>query len=263
MTFKETIRTALKDFESLMNAIYFSGWKTFGYMALFSLLMSIPLVLDLSQSFFSAKEDLQTIAKQVPDFTVKDGSLAVDNEAQGGIFLTDSLIFTLDATGKRTAENVVADASSSAASVGFLPHEMVVGLPKGLSEFIPQDSLSFSYQDSNLKNFSKKDFAEITQIIPNNFWIAFFILVFLATLFDFSVTLVFITFFCMIFSRLFSLQMRFRAVYKMAVVASLWGVLVATILNFAHIPYDSVFLIGIPTVLVYMKSLKDLALPKN
>lgn len=262
MTFKETLRSTLKDFQSLMNVIYFSGWKVFGYFLILGLISSLPLFFSLTNNFRHVKQNIETVVQKVPDFTIEKNTLKVDNEKKGGIFLTNSLILTLDETGQRTPENIIADASATAASIGFLPHELVFGFPKGLSDFIPQDSYTVSYADGQLNGFSKKDLQLIPKLFPSQLWILFFFISFLAAIIDYLITIILLTFVAMVLGRFFfSLQIRFAAIFKIMIFASTWGVLLATFFHFLHVPFDALFLIGIPTVGIFLKMIKDLSHP--
>lgn len=260
MTFIETVKSALKDFKSLLNTIYFSGWQVVGYFLLLSVILSIPLSYQLASTFHDAKKDIVTISKEVPPFTIENNKLTVDNKEKGGIYLTNNFIVTLDENGKRSADNIRSDASATAFSIGFLPNELIIALPNvNLGEFVPQDSFSFPYKDILPSPFTKKDLQDLPNSIPNTLLLPMFLFSFLVSVINLLITLFLTSIAARLLGRGIHLDLRFGIVYKIVVFASTWGVLFSTVLQAINLPFDSLFAILIPTLWVYYRMLRDIS----
>src|SRR5699024_8693689 len=105
MTFKQLLKNSLFHFDEIKKSKNTSLWKLVLFLLLFSLVMALPLSIQVVKVFQSIQQDSQKIAQQVPDFTVENGTLQTD-DSEGFIYQTDSIIFTFDPEGKRTAKDV-------------------------------------------------------------------------------------------------------------------------------------------------------------
>lgn len=87
-------------------------WKVIIYIIFLSVILTLP------------------IAKQLPNFTIKNNELMTNEKNSGFIYQTNSLIFTFDPDGKRKLDDINDDLIGNTLEVAFLPNRFVVSTPK-------------------------------------------------------------------------------------------------------------------------------------
>lgn len=132
----------------------------------------IPSMTQVGQIVFHLQEDLEKITTQLPDFSVSENHLSLDNKKEDSfIYKSDYLTFVFDPLKKVAKEDVHLEASPTRPAIALLPDELYVDFS--------YDQLGLPYEST----FSKQKIIEAKENFKrNSIFLFFFIaIIFLVT----------------------------------------------------------------------------------
>ena len=88
-------------------------------MLFLSAILALPITKQVFSVLQEVQQDGQKIAEKLPDFSIENGTLQTKAKESGFIYQTDSIIFTFDPDGKRTAADVQKDLIGNAFGLAF------------------------------------------------------------------------------------------------------------------------------------------------
>ena len=260
MTFKQLLKNSLFHFDELKKSKNASLWKLVLFLLLFSLIMALPLSVQVVKVFQSIQKDSEKIAQQVPDFTVENGTLQTD-DSEGFIYQTDSIIFTFDPEGKRTAKDVSEDMLGNLFSVGLLKDELVVSLPTNeiTTAVMGDTQLTFPYTQGQLKNLSGSNLRNVLTNTQLSWWMYLVILfvAFYPTFLNLLITLLTTALIANIYSHFKRLTYRFFDNFKIIIACSAWPTIVSAIISTFFFNFDGFTFIIISTFFLYTVAVKN------
>jgi len=223
-----------------------------------TVLLAIPITLQVIDIFQDVQADSEEIAQSIPDFTIVDGQLQTVEETEGFIYQTNSIIFTFDPQGKRTPTDVAADVTGSRIAVGLLKEQLIVYLPSsGLSvSLLDSNQLDFDYSEPALRNLNGaaiKD-ALANQSIPWLIKIVVFIVALYPTFLSAWVTLIMGTF---IATKLKLFPYTFFENLKMLIVSAALPSLISVLVQFILPSFDSSTFILFASLFLFTQGVKN------
>lgn len=226
-----------------------------------TVLLAIPITLQVIDIFQDVQADSQEIAQSIPDFTIVDGQLQTVEETEGFIYQTNSIIFTFDPQGKRTPTDVAADVTGSRIAVGLLKEQLIVYLPSsGLSvSLLDSNQLDFDYSEPALRNLNGaaiKD-ALANQSIPWLIKIVVFIVALYPTFLSLLVTLIMGNFIATIYTRLKLFPYTFFENLKMLIVSAALPSLISVLVQFILPSFDSSTFILFASLFLFTQAVKN------
>lgn len=215
------IKATFKQPALLLEARKKRGIHVFLYMILLSFILSLPVVFQSVGILNSLKHDGEEIVKKVPEFSIENNLLTTKEKDSGFIYQTDSMIFTFDPEGKRSKQDVEADAMNGVLTIALLKNEAVLVLPTAGStaDVLDSNVLALPYSTAQLNNINKNMLTNMfTERSKNTILFAVVLvtsvfIIFLSFLFD----LIIMTFFANIFTKLRLVQLKFTEVFKILV----------------------------------------------
>ena len=133
----QLFKQAFFSVSELRHAKKMAFWKVILYAVFLSAILALPITKQVFSVLQEVQQDGQKIAEKLPDFSIENGTLQTKAKESGFIYQTDSIIFTFDPDGKRTAADVQKDLIGNAFGLAFLQDEFVVALPNsGATESI-------------------------------------------------------------------------------------------------------------------------------
>lgn len=103
-------------------------WKVIVYIFFLTAILAIPVTVQVFSIAQNVKNDGLEIAKKLPPFEIKGGTLVTKENTKGFIYQTNSIIFTFDPQGKSSIQDVQANLIGNAFGVAFLKKEFVLVL---------------------------------------------------------------------------------------------------------------------------------------
>ena len=148
----QLFKQAFFQVSELRHAKKMAFWKVILYAVFLSAILALPITKQVFSVLQEVQQDGQKIAEKLPDFSIENGTLQTKAKESGFIYQTDSIIFTFDPDGKRTAADVQKDLIGNAFGLAFLQDEFVVALPNsGATESIlGTDQFIFPYSKGTL-----------------------------------------------------------------------------------------------------------------
>lgn len=148
----QLFKQAFFSVSELRHAKKMAFWKVILYAVFLSAILALPITKQVFSVLQEVQQDGQKIAEKLPDFSIENGTLQTKAKESGFIYQTDSIIFTFDPDGKRTAADVQKDLIGNAFGLAFLQDEFVVALPNsGATESIlGTDQFIFPYSKGTL-----------------------------------------------------------------------------------------------------------------
>lgn len=267
MPYITNVKNSLLKLDLLQEAKKLNLGVVIAHLLVLSFILAVPLSLQIVQVFSTIQEDGQEIAKNIPDFTIQDGQLQTKEAPEGFIYQTDSIIFTFDPEGKRTANDIAKDMLGNILSIGLLKDEIVITLPatENVNLLIGSNQLNIPYSTPQLTQLTGSSLRQSILeneipwwLIPLTFLIAIYP-AFISLIF----TIVLATLFANLFTRFRGLQQAFLNNFKIIVFCSTLPVLITMLLSFLnpHFIGDSFILIG--SLFIFNLSLKSVPKKKT
>ncbi len=231
------------------------------HLLLLSFVLAIPISLQVIQVFSTIQDDGKEIAQKIPDFTIEKGVLVTKDGAEGFIYQTDSIIFTFDPEGKRTADDISKDMLGNFLSIGLLQKELVVTLPatENINSLFGSNQLTIPYTSTQLNDLTGENLRE--RILENEmpWWLApltFLIAIYPAFL-SLIITIAVATLFANLFSRMRGRYDGFLNNFKIIVFCSTLPVIITTLINLLNPSFIGDTFILIASVFIFLFSLNN------
>ncbi|THE09219.1 DUF1189 domain-containing protein [Enterococcus hirae] len=268
MTTKQLIISSFTHFKELKNARKVSFGKSLIYLLCLSVVMALPISYQIFKVLETIKLDGQKIATKIPDFTIHDGR--IDSKTnEGFIYQTDSIIFTFDPEGKRTAEDISSDLIGNFLSVGMLENELVLTLPNtGMtSALLGSNQIEIDYKNDALKNLTGENLRSTLSETTIPFWIK--ALIFLISIYpsflNLILTLLLANFAAYVYARLRLTRATFLDCLKTMIYAISLPTVLATILMVFLPTFDTTAFISFAGLFIFAQAVKGwpkMQLPK-
>lgn len=260
MTFQEMVKSSFIKIDNLKQARNAAFSKIILFLLLLSVMYAIPITFQAYQVFQSLFTDSQEIAEKIPDFTIENNTLTPAEPTEGFIYQTDSIIFTFDPEGKRTATDVSGDMVGNLVSIGLLQKELVVSLPDSgvTSALFDSNQLKISYQNSALENLNGENLRQtlITNQIP---WWVFAVTFFIAlypSFLNLIMTLLIAALIGNIYAKFKRYDFSLYETLKIIILSAALPTLLSAILQFILPDYFSTTLILVGSVFIYSQAIK-------
>lgn len=262
MTTIQLIKGGLYQFSTLSEARKVPFWKTILYFLVLSAFFAIPITYQINRVLNDIQTDGQKIAEQLPDFSIQEGELVTADKDAGFIFQTNSIIFTFDPDGKRSASDVGNDLLGNFLSIGLLQQELVIALPNSsLSQALfGENQFSFHYDSDLLSNFDGETLKEALTVAKVPWWIkilSFFIALY-PTFLDLLITLFLTTIGASIYSKLRLRQISFFECFKVLVYCMTLPVIISSFLLLINPQFDTTLLITLMSLFIFFQTVKNL-----
>lgn len=260
MSFTQLVKNSLLHINKLKEAKTINFSKITLFVVLLSFIMTLPLSYQVISVFHDIQKDGQTIAQKIPDFTITDGQIQTEN-TEGFIYQTDSIIFTFDPEGKRTAKEVSDDMIGNLFSVGLLRDELVISLPANeiTTALMGGSQFTFSYDEeqlSGLSGSSVRDFLTNTQF-PAWMYLIVLLVTFYPSFLNLLLTLFTTALIANIYSHFKRVSYRFFDNLKVTIACASWPVLIASLISLFFFNFDSFTFIIISTFFIYTIAIKE------
>lgn len=237
-----------------------SGKKmSFGKVILYIFFLSTILAIPVTKQVFSIaqniKEDSQKITQKLPAFEIKNGKLITPPNTEGFIYQTNSIIFTFDPQGKRSASDVRSDLIGNAFGVAFLRDEFIIVLSSNnaTESLLGSDQFSISYSNDlldGLNQQSLKDFLNETGIPWWSLLIVFVVSLYPVFL-GLIIHLLLISIGAILYSKMKLYSLRFLDCLKIVTYATTLPILLSSMIRFFNPAFDDSLLIIFVSLLFF------------
>ncbi|OJG73280.1 hypothetical protein RV12_GL000687 [Enterococcus quebecensis] len=235
-------------------------WKVILYVIFLSIILTLPITKQVFTILQDIKDDGQKIAAKLPEFKVTDGKLQTQNQAEGFIYQTNSIIFTFDPEGKRSLNDVSADSVGNAISLGFLKDEFIVSLPDSgaADSLLGTNQFEVPYSKGTLDGLNSQDLKQALDEANIPFWIKLVIFIFTLypTLINLIVNLLLITIGANLYSKLRLYKLRFFDCLKIVTYCATLPVIISSFLHFINLTFDDSFLIVFVSLLIFFLAIR-------
>lgn len=268
MTFKQLVPAALYNFSALKDARQNKFWKSLLYLLLLSVILAIPLMVEAGKTLHTLQTDTRKIAAKLPDFTIENNQLQTATDTKGFIYQTNSVIFTFDPAGKRSANDVASDIQGNQFAIGLLKDQVVVALPDSAgvgAALYGSNLLKFSYTDANLKSLTGKAVKETFTNFNMPKWIHLLVVIIavIPTFIDLFLTLIIASFFANLFARMTRKSVRYSESLKTMIYAATLPVIVSTIVLLFNQNFSSDGFIWVATFIIFTRVARHFPVIKN
>lgn len=261
MTLRQLFVASFSRFQELKNARRQPFGKVVLYLLCLSFITAIPIATQVWQAFQNLQADTQEIAAKIPDFTIQEGQLTTEDGTEGFIYQTDSIIFTFDPEGKRTAADIAKDQLGNFLSIGLLPEKLVISMPStNLStQLLGSNQLELKY-DQGLTDL---DGAHIRDYLSENripWWIlALSLLVSLYPAFiNLLMTLLISAFGGVIMIGFRRVSLSYFETLKILIFSATLPVILATLVSLFAPAFDTSVFIILASLFIFSQAIKDL-----
>lgn len=260
MSLMQLAKYSFFNFSQLKEARKVGLGKIIGYLILLSFLSTIPLVTHVFQGMQEIRTDGQTIAEKIPPFSIQNGRLTTESPGEGFIYQTDSIIFTFDPEGHRTAEDISNDLVGNLFSIGLLPESIVLALPANelTTSLLGSSQLEFSYQENGLDQLDDSVVREMLSYNQIPWWI--YLVVFLVALYPSFLSLLFTlligSIFTNIYCRIRMVPYSFLDNLKILAVSITLPVCLTTVVQFFTYSFDASTFILMASIFIFPQTVK-------
>lgn len=261
MLYLTNVKHSLFKLDQLQEAKKMNLGVVIFHLLLLSFVLAIPISLQVIQVFSTIQDDGKEIAQKIPDFTIEKGVLVTKDGAEGFIYQTDSIIFTFDPEGKRTADDISKDMLGNFLSIGLLQKELVVTLPatENINSLFGSNQLTIPYTSTQLHDLTGENLRD--RILENEmpWWLApltFLIAIYPAFL-SLIITIAVATLFANLFSRMRGRYDGFLNNFKIIVFCSTLPVIITTLINLLNPSFIGDTFILIASVFIFLFSLNN------
>lgn len=247
--------------DRLKEARHIAFWKTIIY----GLLLGVILALPIAQSVFSFVRDIQhdgeEIAADIPDFHIENGEI-VTADTEGFIYQTDTIVFTFDPHGQRSANDIATDMVGNLFSLGFTNDELVIAFANSdvVTSVFGSNVFEIPYSNEALADFTGDDLRQMLSDTSLPLWMQ--ALVFFFLLYPVWLSLIFTFLFgalaCFIFIRLKRVPMSFFETLKISIYSSTVPIILSSIISFFAPNFDVSLFTMFVTLFVFSQATKSL-----
>lgn len=235
-------------------------WKVILYVIFLSAILALPTAKQVFTILHDIKSDGQKIAQKLPDFTIEDGTLKTSAKNTGFIYQTNSIIFTFDPDGKRSASDVQGDLIGNAFGVAFLQDEFVVALPNsGVTESVlGTNQFVLPYKNGSLNGVNAKDIKEALSNASIPWWtklLVFFVSMY-PVLINLIINLLFATIGAILYSKTRFYRLRFLDCLKIITYCATVPVIISSGLHFFNPTFDDSFLLILLSLFFFFAATK-------
>lgn len=267
MLYITNLKNSLFKLDLLQEAKKLNLGVVIAHLLVLSFILAVPISLRVVQVFSTIQADGQEIAKKIPDFTIQDGQLLTKETSEGFIYQTDSIIFTFDPEGKRTANDISKDMLGNLLSIGLLKESLVINLPatENVDLILGSNQLNIPYSTPQIKELTGENLRK--SILENEIPWWMIPLTFLIAIYPAFITLIFTivlaTLIANLFTRFRGLHQGFLNNFKIIVFCSTVPVLATMLLSLINPSFvgDTFILIG--SLFIFNFSLKSLPKKKT
>ncbi|MFN6735797.1 DUF1189 family protein [Enterococcus gallinarum] len=261
MTFTEMLKNALFKFEELNQAKEAPFSKIIVFVVGLSMLLAIPLTIQVTSVFYTLKDDGQKIAAAIPDFKIEHGQLVTTENSEGFVYQTNSIIFTFDPEGKRESNDISNDMIGNIISIGLLKDELIISLPSvGLSSSI-LDSSNFRipYNEPAIQRLNGDSIRKTLHSATIPWWMQ--LMIFLVALYpsflNLILTLLMGTFIANIYSKLSRHQGNFFGNLKIFILAAVVPTIIGTIVQLINPNFDATTFVILGGIFLFAQGTKN------
>lgn len=260
MTLLQLAKNSIMHFNKLKDAKNIGFGKIIIYLLLLSLIAAIPITLQVRNVFSDIQSDGAEIAEQIPDFTIEDGQIQTE-EQQGFIYQTDSIIFTFDPEGQRTADDISTDMIGNFLSVGLLQNKAVLSLQsnEATESILGDNQFEFSYTDEQFQNLSGEELRNELSQSQLPWWTPLVVLL-VATYPSFInliVTLLIASIIANLYSRIRRVKNRFLDNLKIMIASATLPIIIGAIINCFSASFDSTTFVAILSFFIFTQATKS------
>ncbi|MGX7329752.1 DUF1189 domain-containing protein [Enterococcus bulliens] len=260
MSMFQLIRSSFFQFQALNRVKQVPFGKIVVYLLCLSFIFAIPMTFQVVEVFQAIRADGQEIAKNLPDFSIKDGELATDDATKGFIYQTDSIIFTFDPENQRSLTEITQEDLGNLFNIGLLKNEAVLAIPQGeFSSTLSANPIVIPYTSAIFTGFTgtalKNGLAH--NQVPWFVYVIIFLIAMYPSFLTLVVTLVISSLAFSIFLRARSPQWRFLNTLKTLIVCSTVPTLLAAIILFLNIDFDTTTFIFLATSFLFINVIRQ------
>lgn len=257
------MKSSFFQFRQLQEAKNLAFGKVIGYIFILGAILTLPLAYKVSSVFHDIQGDGQKIAAKLPDFTIEENQLKpADANEKGFIYQTNSIIFTFDPEGKRTAKDITTDMVGNFLSIGLLKDSLVVAMPStgASSALLGDNQIVIPYSEASLASLSGSHIRNYLQDTKVPWWmylLAFFVSLYPSVI-NLLVTLLFATLGATLQTKMRRLKLSSFENFKIVVFAATLPVVLTALIHFATMNFDATMFVLIATLFIYNQVIKTL-----
>lgn len=257
------MKSSFFQFRELLAAKKLAFGKVIGYIFILGAILTLPLAYKVSSVFHDIQHDGQKIAAKLPDFTIEKNQLQPAHAKEKGfIYQTDSIIFTFDPQGKRTAKDITTDMVGNFLSIGLLKDDLVVAMPStgASSALLGDNQIVIPYSEASLASLSGSHIRDYLQDTKIPWWM--YLIAFLVSLYpsvvNLLVTLLFATLGATLQTKMRRLKLSSFENFKIVVFAATLPVILTALIHFVTMNFDATMFILIATLFIFNQVIKKI-----
>lgn len=260
MSLFQLFKSAFVQPQNLLAAKDKSFPKTFLYLFLLSIVMFIPVGIEIVNVVRTVQDDLKAITDQLPEFKVANDQLVTDQKDAGFIYQTDYLIFTFDPDGKREPSDLQSDLIGNIIGVGLLKNQFVFTMTDEnlLTSLVPSTLMKIPYKNIDSRLLTKEwltstaqSSGSISRLVGLSFLVAL-----LPIAFDFLLNIVMISLMANIFNRMRRGSMRFSETFKIVSFSATIPVMLTALAMAVFPTFNANYLLMVLTFFIYIRVIR-------
>lgn len=228
--------------------------KTFFYLLFLSLVMLIPMSVQMIGLLQNLRTDGIEIAQTIPDFTIEQNRLMATEPMKSYIHYTDTFAFFFDPNGDVSEKDVDTSIETTTSLIG------IALLQEKLYFYTPVYSFSTSY--TQLSSLTAEQIRELFQAVGNLSGLSavvFGLFFWSFVLLNLLIELLIYTLFANIYSTLMGMRHKFSDTWKIVMVASTLPTVFFALLEFVGItPIFQLEAKGLVIMVLFMLALKPM-----
>ncbi|MBP1041386.1 DUF1189 domain-containing protein [Vagococcus sp. BWB3-3] len=260
MSLFQLFKSAFRQPQNLLFAKDKSFPKTFLYLLLLSVVMFIPIGIEIENVVGTVQDDLKAITDQLPDFEISDDQLRTDQKDAGFIYQTDYLIFTFDPEGKREASDLQNDLIGNIIGVGLLKDQFVFAVTDEnlLTSLVPSTLMKIPYKNIDSQILTKEWLTSTAQSSTSvsRLVVISFLIALLPIAFDFLLNILMISLLANIFNRMRRGTMRFSETFKIVSFSATIPTILTTLAMVLIPAFNANYILMVLTFFIYMRVIK-------
>lgn len=260
MSIFQLMKAAFTSPKELVAARKLSFPKTFLYLLFLSILLAIPVIVDLGKIVQTIQTDMESIGSKIPsDTSFATGELTTSAKDSGFIYQTDYLIFTFDPDNKTTAANIQDDLSGNLFAIGFLKNDFVFayGNENILASSLPKSPIHLDYQNLDTDLVKEQWWGERMQ--RPQFIIIFAVITILFTLLpillNLAITILLLSLIANLLNSFRGVRLKLSEIFKIMTVSATLAVLAVVLVELFFTSTNSDFILMMITIFTYFRVL--------
>ena len=255
MTLVQLFVTAFKKPADLYEGRKKSGGKVFLYLLILSLILALPVIRQVVHVFNLVQDDMQKIAKEMPEFKIENNQLTTEKEEDGFIYQTDYMVFSFDPQNKRTPEDIRKDLSGNVIGVGLLKNEVVFAIADEniIASQLQVNPMILTYDRFDSQQLNKSYFENLATSNRSTRYVSgvTFLVLLIPVLANFVFSLLIVTMISHFFTGARLMNLTFGESFKLVVFASTMPVFITAAIDFAFQSVSSNFVIILVSYVLY------------